>query len=902
MPFQREAQAKKIAARLNVLASQLKTLSRASFTDANHTLEFVMARFFNALFGWKLVNLNAGQANFPAADLGDRDRRIAMQITNEDASRKIATTTATAVEHRLGGQFDRLILFFLLSKKPGVPKGFAQPADGPEIECWDLKDLLGKMMQVADVSALASAWKVLEEERSAAEPQPGRIALHTLPPRPEGFVGREDDLAKLRALNPAAGAVLTGLRGMGGIGKTALALVLAHEWAGRFPEAQLFLDARGTQADPPSAGDLLAQVIQTFHPTDPTAKLPEDLAALKGIYHDVLRGKKVLILLDNARNAAQAEPLIPPAGCGLIVTSRQTFMLGTTAPYAVDRLPDDEAVKLLRKYHNALSDAEAAALVKLCAGLPLALRLAGAHLAMDATERGGTPNVAAYLQALGGGRLKTLDADAPDAGVVTISDTLRLSEAMLPEAEREAWRKLGVFTASFDARAAAVIAGAEDATLGHFVRRSLLEREGADRYKLHDLVADYARSRLAADALAALHTAHARRYRDVGDEAQQLYLKGGGNVMRGLALFDSERAHLDAAFAWLEARGDEASSALLLSLVDAMPLICGLRFHPREHIRWLEAQRAAARRTGDRKQEGYALGNLGIAHVNLGGARKAVEFFEQQLVIVREIGDRRGEGNALASLGIAHANLGDARKAIKFYEHALVIDREIGDRIQEGAALDNLGLSHADLGETHKAIECYLQSLAIKRGIGDRRGVGIALGNLGLAHAALGDMRKAIEFYERALVIDREIGDRRGEGAALGNLGLAHGALGDARKAIEYAEQVLAIMREIDDRRGQGNALGSLGCAHHILGEARKAIEFYNQQLGVAREIGDRHGEGIALWNSALALDSLGGRGEAIARATAALAIYDAIEDPRAAPVRAALAKWRGAAKQRRHS
>jgi len=115
MPFQRQHLATRIADRLNVVASQLKTRSRASFTDSNHTLEFLMVRFFNALFGWEMVNLNAGKANFPAADLGDRGRRIAIQITSEESSSKIAKTTNTAVEHRLDKQFDQLIIFFLLT-------------------------------------------------------------------------------------------------------------------------------------------------------------------------------------------------------------------------------------------------------------------------------------------------------------------------------------------------------------------------------------------------------------------------------------------------------------------------------------------------------------------------------------------------------------------------------------------------------------------------------------------------------------------------------------------------------------------------------------------------------------------------------------------------------------------
>ena len=805
-----------------------------------------MARFFNALLGWKLVNLNADATDFPAADLGDDALRIALQITNQDKPAKIEDARKKAVAHRLGARFDRLIIFFLLAKKPGMPGGFAQPVDGPAIKTWDLADLLKQMMSL-DLSALKAAWEVLEKEVSSLGSQYG--PFHTLPPRPEGFVGREVDLGKLRVLNPASGAVLTGLRGMGGIGKTALALVLAHEWAARFPDAQIFLDARGTQAEPPGAGDLLAQVIQTFHPT---AKLPDDETKLKGIYHDVLGRKKVLILLDNARDAAQAAPLIPPAGCGLIVTSRHSFMLGTTAPHDVGRLPDDEAVELLRKYHPALGATDAAALVKLCAGLPLALRLAGAHLALDATERRGTPDVAAYLRALGGGRLATLDADASDAGEITISETLRLSEARLPDAEREAWRKLGVFAASFDARAATVIAGADETTLARFVRRSLLEREGANRYKLHDLAAEYARTQLPDTVCNDLHLAHARLYTAVGEKAESLYQQG--DAVGGLALFDQERAQIEAAYTWLAAGDNESSVRQLGILVNAVVFTAGLRFHPQQRIGWLESQIRAARRVRDRKMEGIALGNLGQTYFVSGDVRTAIEFHKLRLAIARELGDRLAEGIAFGNLGLAFGSLGDAPKAIEYHEQALAIAREISDQ----------------------------------------RGEAYALGGLGYTHASLGDVCRGIKYHEQALAVVRKIGDRREEGSILGNLGGAYFRLSEVRKAIEFYEQALLIVREIGDRRGEGNALTSLGNANAVLGAARKAIEFYGQALVIAQEIGDQRGEGNALWNAALANDSLGNRAEAIARAKAALPIYEVIEDPNATKVRAKLAEWRG--------
>ncbi len=813
MPFQREELAKRIADRLNVVAGQLKTRSRASFTDSNNTLEFVMARFFNALLGWNLTDLNAEQANFPAADLGDRGRRIAVQITNQETSQKICETKDAASRHGLGKEFDRLIVFFLLPKKPGMPKKFAQPKGGPKIETWDLADLLTQMKGLADIAALAAAAKILDEELGSAGTSPIGPSLHQLPPNPlgQGFVGRSSDLETLRAMNPSSGAVLTGLRGMGGIGKTALALVLAHEWASRFPDAQIFLDGRGTQSNPPSAGELLARVIQVFLPN---AKLPENDAALRTIFHskDVLGGKRVLVLVDNVRDAAQVRPLIPPDGCALIVTSRQSFMLGTVKPHAVGKLPDTEAVDLLREYYLALTDDEATALVKLCAGLPLALRLAGAHLALDAIERGGTQDIGAYVKALGGGRLRMLDADAPDAGEVTISETLRLSEAQLSEAERDAWRRLGVFSASFDGRAAEAIAGADAMMLRRFVRRSMLEGEGAERFKLHDLPSDYTRERLGITAVGTLRLAHARHYTVVGEEIHALY-ETKDKVLDGLALFDCERAQFEAAYAWLAECNDDAASRTLVALVDAVADTCDLRFHPRQRIAWQQSQLCAARRTQDRQMESNALGNLGNAHYALGDTRKAMEFYEQALVIGRGIGDRRGEG--------------------------------------------------------------------------------VALGNLGICLYAQGDIRKAIEYYEQSLMIAREIGDRRGQGAALGNLGSAHHTLSNDRKAIEFYEERLVIAREIGDRRGEGIGLGNLATAHRMLGGVRKAAELYENQLVIVREIGDQHGEGTALWNSALLHGSLGNRIEFVVRATAALAIYEALESQAAVEVRAMLDKLR---------
>jgi tetratricopeptide (TPR) repeat protein len=133
---------------------------------------------------------------------------------------------------------------------------------------------------------------------------------------------------------------------------------------------------------------------------------------------------------------------------------------------------------------------------------------------------------------------------------------------------------------------------------------------------------------------------------------------------------------------------------LLSLLVNAVAYTSNLRFHPRQLIRWLEAQAKAAQLAGHRQGEGTSLNNLGLAYAGLGEVCKAIKFYEQALVIDREIADRRGEGDALGNLGSVYLALGNARKAIEFYEQALVIDREIGNRYGEGLAVGNLGLAY----------------------------------------------------------------------------------------------------------------------------------------------------------------------------------------------------------------
>ncbi len=278
----------------------------------------------------------------------------------------------------------------------------------------------------------------------APEFQPPPLTpLHQIPPPPPDFTGREAELNDLLA-NFEAGAAISGLRGLGGVGKTALALKLAERVQSRYPGAQFLIELKGASDAPLSPADALAHVIRAYHPT---AKLPEGEAELRALYLSVLHDQRALLLLDDARDAAQVTPLLPPSGCGVIVTSRQKFTLPGLRAKDLDILPPDDAHTLLLRIADRIGD-QAQTIADLCGYLPLALRLAGSALAerVDLSP-------ADYLRRLGDAqqRLRLTGADA----------SLSLSYDLLTPEQQKGWRALAVFPDTFDRAAAAAVCALE---------------------------------------------------------------------------------------------------------------------------------------------------------------------------------------------------------------------------------------------------------------------------------------------------------------------------------------------------------------------------------------------------------------------------------------------------------
>lgn len=703
--------------------------------------------------------------------------------------------------------------------------------------------------------------------------------LHQLPAPPGDFVGREVEIRDILARIESGGAVIAGMYGMGGIGKTALAYVLAHKLRDRCPDAQFYLDLKAT-ADvakgerPLTPADALAHVIRGFHPE---AKLPEDEASLAALYRSVLDGKRVLLVMDNALDAAQVEPLVPPAGCQLLVTSRQHFTLPALYARDIDRLPRPKSLELLTEIAPRLAGAkEADEIAELCGDLPLALRAAAGALVERANL---SPADLARRLRDEQKRLKHLGP---------VEGALAASGALLDADLRGRWYALAVFPRDFDALAAAAVwkidtDAAQDA-LGELLRRSLIEFDPtAQRYRLHDLIRVYAASRLTADDERNARHRHAVHYCDVLAACDEKYLAGGAHILAGLSLFDLERPNIDTGFAWSRdyAADDKLGAELCNRYPGAGNYCLNLRQHPREWIAWLDAALTAARFLKDRRAESNHIGNLGHAYADLSDVRKAIEYYEQQLIIAREIGDRHGEGSALLGLGCANNWFGDAQRAISHLQHSLNISRELGDRRAEGDALCNLGNAYENFGDVRQAIDYYVQDLTIARETGDRRGEGQVLGNLGLAYTHLGDNHRAIQYFEQNLGIARQIGDQRSECATLTNLGLAYTHLTDRRRAIEHYEQSLAIARKIGGRQGESIALGGLGVVYADLGDFRRAIDCYDKQLSIAREIGDRQREGHALGELGLVYSQLADERQAIEYYEQSLTVAREIGDRR---------------------
>jgi tetratricopeptide (TPR) repeat protein len=609
--------------------------------------------------------------------------------------------------------------------------------------------------------------------------------LHQLPTPPADFTGREEDLEFLRSeLSEDSPGTILGIRGMGGVGKTTLALKLAEELKPRFPDAQIYLDLKGVDPQPLTAAQAMAHVIRSFYPE---ARLPESEAELAGLYRSVLDGKRVFLLMDNAARKEQVEPLIPPSTCLLLVTSRYHFLLPGMAHRDLNEMSEEDARRMLLKIAVRI-DTAAAELAYVCGRLPLTLRLAGSALTerlyLSPTE---------YLERLKEGKDQLDGVDA----------SINLSYELLNEEQQRLLRMLVVFSGTFDAPAASAVWEAEiDIALDvlwDLLRSSLIHwEEKEERYRLHDLVRKFAEKRIDTAEIYMAQRRHAEYYLQALGNYEGMFFQRKDHSLQALQLFDMEWLNIQAGFSWSAEyfQIDERAAQVCDAYPNKGSELLELRLHPRKRISWRECAISAARQLENRHSEGHHLRKLGLAYADIDDNQSAIYFYEKALAVACEIKDQQGESGALNNLGLTYMRIGETQQAIKYFEKGLKIFREIGEQRGEALALTNLGNAYSVLREIQRAIELYEQGLTISREIGYRKGESHALGNLGLAYANLGEPRRAIEFHKQQLTIAREIGDRRGEGIASWNLGVRK-IEGDPARAVVLMQVYVDYLREI---------------------------------------------------------------------------------------------------------
>ena len=699
------------------------------------------------------------------------------------------------------------------------------------------------------LAALAGALGVAPEtlfeasELDAQEAGSGAAApaIHQLPRSPQNFTGRSTEVAQLEAQLNQPGARIASVHGMGGIGKTALALVVAERVSERFPDGQLFLDLRGT-SEPLKPADAMLHVIRSL---DPSRSLPKSDAEVAAAYRSILRGKRVLLLFDNADGRQQVEPLLPPEGSFVLVTSRQRFAISGEGSVGLHPLDTDDARELIGTLAPH-ARAVGTTLAGLCSGLPLALSLAARALSerpdLDPSE------YAARLKD-DSNRLAQLDASEASGGVEA---SFALSFAMLDEGLRRGLCELAVFPQHFDRAAAGALwkldPAASDRRIGTLVRFNLLEWDGsgtAARYRLHDLVRLFLDTRLSAEARSQASLHHAQHYLELLFAADA-DMRSGHEPLAALALLDREWLHVRAAIAYVCARGaqDAAAGDLCMRAADAAAVL-RLRLAPAERMSWYQTALSLAQARGDVRGQGRVLAALARAHQELGDPQRSRETAEAAIALAPRHGDQVTEAHAWVALGDAHHALGDAGAAIEAAARGLELARAHDGAEEEALAQVVLAWGYYVLGEHARAVEHAEAALPISEDIGDRSLESTALLALAFALRNLGDDARGLEVAERCAQLARDLGDRRIEGYAL--LALAQPMRRPSGDGLASHAQALAIARETGERRMEGHALVMEGTARSAAADPEGAIAVLEEAAAIAEETGDRAMLGNAL-------------------------------------------------------
>jgi tetratricopeptide (TPR) repeat protein/transcriptional regulator with XRE-family HTH domain len=677
----------------------------------------------------------------------------------------------------------------------------------------------------ADPDPWRRRWAMASREQSVRSEAAAPGVPAQLPRDIPGFASRGPELARLNQ----AGVAL--VHGRPGVGKTALAVHWAHSAAGSYPDGQLFVNLRGhhptlaPMAPVEALGRLLGSLGVRWVPVTDD---PEEGAS---VWRSAVAGRRVLIVLDDAVRSDQVRPLLPGTpGCAVVVTSRRylsdLLVRDGADGIVLDVLPPDSSLALLGQVAGAervqAEPRAAAAVAAACGHLPLAVRLAGAVLAGAPQRR--FADLVAELTA--GDRLTALEELARPSEV---ESAFELSYRALAEDARLLFRRLGLHPGpEIGAQLAALLvdldADAGERSLRMLAGAHMVEPAGPGRYRMHDLLRDYA-ARLvdSIDGARQRDAARRRLFDWYVDRALAVSSRLDKGRERLLAhdLSPTWEPDDDEASAWLSAEygnviaviEDDArrgTGRYAWTLIDVMAAVLSRRRDMAGLITATDAGLASARRQGDRRAEGVLCVQRGWLRWRGRQTEGAAADFEHARTLLRDTGVRRGEASALRGLSGCRADAGRFDEARRDAETALELYRAEGDATGEATTLTSLAFITHRAADFTAAASYTEASLTLHRNGRDRGYIALALANLAGASLICGHITRAVGCAEEAVALAREVGDGASESIGLVNAAEAHVQAGSLDEAYRQAAAAVTKAREMSYPVAESIALDAL--------------------------------------------------------------------------------------------
>jgi tetratricopeptide (TPR) repeat protein len=659
-----------------------------------------------------------------------------------------------------------------------------------------------------------------------------------LPSAVRAFTGRDAELESLDALLPApadaaaaAPVVIAAVSGTAGVGKTTLAVRWAHRVAARFPDGQLYVNLRGF--DPGGLALEPSEAIRGFLEAFgvPVARIPADLDAQAGLYRSVLAGRRVLVVLDNARDVEQVRSLLPGSpGCAVIVTSRShlTGLVAADGAYALTLglLPAADARDLLARRLGpdrvAREPAAADDIIAGCAGLPLALTVAAAGaaaspdfpLAVFAAE---LRDATRALDPFQGGDLAT-----------DVRAVFSWSYHALTADAARLFRLLGLHPGpDIAVAAAASLAGIERAQararLAELTRAHLLTEHAPGRYAWHDLLRAYAAEQ-----------AHAHDSPQVRAAAVHRVLDHYLHTARSAASL------MEPHFEVLELPAPQPAT----TVSEPATAEVAMAWFAAEHPGLLAAIRVAGP-AGHGRHAWQLAWTLSTFFLRTGSWTDHALAQQAGRAAAAQLGDASGEAHALHGLALGYARSGRFGHAYPLFLDSLRRFEKIGDLVSQARIHDSLAWLSEREQRPADALRHAQESFDLFSAAGNRPGQAMALNDIGYCHGLLGQYAEAIACCERALTAIREVGEPHWEAATWDSLGYIHHQLGDYDQAIACYERSVSLWRDLADRFNEADTLDQLGNVQRSASDHKAARQTWTRALRIFDEIDHPDGDQV---------------------------------------------------------